>query len=172
MHAENTEVHTERLLLRPLWESDRAAVVALHVDPATNRFNHDPPDETTMHARFDRWLDVWAESGIGYWAVVEPSSGELLGLGGVQPLDEAGERVLNLAYRFTPGAWGRGYARETARAALEWARRVSPDTPVQAVVRDTNLPSMRVAQRCGLTEFRRRTKEGIHEVLFRLPAGR
>src|SRR4051812_50168607 len=51
-----TDIETDRLLLRPLHEADRRAMVDIHTDPRTNRFHPDPPDVPRASAMFSEWL--------------------------------------------------------------------------------------------------------------------
>lgn len=57
---------------------------------------------------------------------------------------------MNLYYRFTPSAWGQGYATELARTAVALAQTHFPHWPVIARTRAGNIASMRVAERAGL----------------------
>ncbi|MEV0071163.1 MULTISPECIES: GNAT family N-acetyltransferase [unclassified Amycolatopsis] len=161
------KIETSRLVLHPFTEEDRAAVVAIQTDPATHRFNPDPPDTPTGDLLFDSWLAHWAEHGFGYCAVREQGGAEVLGLTGVRLRLFRGERVLNLAYRFAPSAWGRGYAVEAASAAVEWAERELPEIPVLISVNSTNAPSLRVVERLGFTQFEEEVYEGAVSRHFR-----
>ncbi|MEW2507140.1 MULTISPECIES: GNAT family N-acetyltransferase [unclassified Amycolatopsis] len=161
------EIVTSRLVLHPFTEEDRAAVVAIQTDPATNRFNPDPPGTPAGDLLFDSWLAHWAEHGFGYCAVRSHGSPEVLGLTGVRLRLFRGERVLNLAYRFAPSAWGRGYAAEAAGAAVEWAERELPSLPVLISVNATNAPSLRVVDRLGFTRFEEEVYEGAVSRHFR-----
>ncbi|WP_447008564.1 GNAT family N-acetyltransferase [Saccharothrix isguenensis] len=60
-----------------------------------------------------------------------------------------GEPTLNLFYRFRPRHWGRGYAPEMARAAVDWASRARPGRPVVIITDPDNTPSQRVAEKLG-----------------------
>ena len=154
-----TDIETERLRLRPLREADRQAMVDLHTDPRTNRFERDPPDVPKAVELFDKWLVHWAEHGFGY-LVVTDHGGEVLGLCGVRYRDFRGEKVLNLGYRFLPSAWGKGYAVEAGRAVLDWCAREQPGVPVVASVYLDNKPSIRTAERLGFTEYTEESHEG------------
>jgi RimJ/RimL family protein N-acetyltransferase len=78
--------------------------------------------------------------------------------------------VLSLYHRFAPAAWGHGYAGEMVRAALDLAARLDGGEPVVAVIRDTNAPSLRVAERAGLVCAGTIDHGGVPSRLYRLPA--
>jgi len=155
-----TDIETDRLLLRPLHEADRQAMVDIHTDPRTNRFNPDPPDVPRASAMFSEWLVHWAEHGFGYPAVTERGGTEVIGRCGGRRRDFHGEKVLNLGYRVRPAAGGKGYAVEAGLAILEWGARELPSVPVLASVSTANKPSLRVAERLGFTEYTEEMYDG------------
>ena len=144
---------TERLLLCvPTPAPDVAgAYFAIHGDPATNV--HNPAgamvDPDAAAPILEIWQRHWREDGFGYWVVRDPADGRVLGFGGVRPPLQD-ENFLNLYYRFRPSAWGNGFATEVGRASLALAAKASPGTPVVALIRPKNEPSIRVAERLGL----------------------
>ncbi|HXR70443.1 GNAT family N-acetyltransferase [Actinocrinis sp.] len=144
---------SDRLLLCvPTTEPDVTdAYFAIHGDPATNV--HNPAgamvDPGTAAPVLDIWRRHWHEEGFGYWVVRSPQDGQVLGFGGVRPVVQD-EDFVNLYYRFRPSAWGKGYATELGRAALALAAKAAPGTPVVALIRPRNEPSIHVAQRLGM----------------------
>ncbi|MCE9673715.1 GNAT family N-acetyltransferase [Myxococcus stipitatus] len=146
-------VTTERLLLRAVRDSDLEVIYRLHADPETSRFDATGALSSMDEARdlLARWLGDWARDGVGYWMVERRDApGVVVGLGGVRHKEIEGRRVLNLAYRFAPEAWGQGYATEVARAALDLAAKHLSDIPLVAIISPANGPSLRVARRLGL----------------------
>jgi ribosomal-protein-alanine N-acetyltransferase len=164
-HAEGDDwVRTERLLLCRPTLTDADAHFAIHADPATNLHNPSGPDTDPMasHAAVREWARHWREHGYGYWTVRDPEDGAVLGFGGVRP-PTADHDFLNLAYRFRPSAWGNGFATELGRAALALAAKQAPDRPVAALIRPSNAPSIRVAERLGLhLDGEVRRKDGVY----------
>ncbi|MFD0200002.1 MULTISPECIES: GNAT family N-acetyltransferase [Saccharothrix] len=145
---EPDELRTDRLLLRRVGPGDVRAAIAVLSDPETNRCNPAGPPSAEQAAKMlAEWQLHWARDGIGYWAVELPETGEVIGFGGLRHHDLDGEATLNLFYRFRPRRWGRGYAPEMARAAVDWARRVRPDRPVTISTDPDNAPSQRVAEK-------------------------
>jgi [ribosomal protein S5]-alanine N-acetyltransferase len=146
------EVRTERLVLRRLRPTDGLAMFAIHGDPATNQYNpHGPdPDLATSEETLQSWRRHWEEHGFGYWAVALPYSENIIGFGGVEHRIWRDRNILNLYYRFTPGAWGHGYATELAQTAVALARKHLLQWPVIARTRAENIASIRTAERAGL----------------------
>ena len=148
---------TARLDLRSLTLDDVDALYAVYSDPGT--WLHQPEGRFTSRERARRLIVRSLRSvratGLGEWAVRVGAGGATAGLpagtfigaGGVK-LSAAG--VWNLGYRLTPASWGRGFATEVARAALEGAAWAAPDRPVTARVLANNPASVRVIERVGL----------------------
>jgi RimJ/RimL family protein N-acetyltransferase len=144
-------MHTGRLCLREPELDDLEAVHRIHADPATNVYNPAGPVRDVAQTRnmMEIWRRARGETGHGYWAVRVSCGGPVVGVGGIQSKDVEGIPVFNLYYRFAPGVWGRGYAAETALAAMDLAAAL-PARPVVAVVHEDNGPSRRVAERTGM----------------------
>jgi RimJ/RimL family protein N-acetyltransferase len=154
-------IETPRLTLRPLREQDRSAMVDLHTDARTTRFESDPPSAARVGAEFDSWLAHWMEHGFGYCAVTTRPGSYLIGLTGIRVYDFHGEQVLNLGYRFRPEVWGSGYAAEAAHAVVNFRDRELPWMPVVASVNVTNESSIRVAERIGFPEYTEDSRAGV-----------
>ena len=143
---------TERLVLRRPARADLSRVFDIHRNPLTYR--HHPsgvmssPEEAAL--LLAAWVGHWDAHGFGYAAVVCRADGRLLGFSGGKHQRILGQPILNLYYRFDPGAWGHGYATEAAGAIVGWLGSHRADLPVVARVATGNPASVRVARRCGL----------------------
>jgi RimJ/RimL family protein N-acetyltransferase len=167
---EPEEIRTRRLVLRRIQPSDTEVFVAVHTAPETHPFDaHTRPTPEQALDLLDKFHRSWVSDGIGYWAIRLAGSDDVIGFGGVRHWMEEGEPVLNLAYRFWPRAWGNGYAPEMAEAALRWASQHRPDRPVLIVTDADNAPSVRVAEKLGFVRHLERLKNGLPELVFRLP---
>ncbi|RKH85917.1 N-acetyltransferase, partial [Corallococcus praedator] len=95
----------------------------------------------------------WDRDGIGYWMVSQACGEPAIGVAGVRlsGVVDAGHAAYNLYYRFRPVAWGKGFAREAGAAAIEAVAARDASAVVLAVIREDNLPSVRVATALGLT---------------------
>jgi ribosomal-protein-alanine N-acetyltransferase len=145
------DVRTARLLLRRPADDDVPFVLALLSDPATTA--HNPSDAVTeideARALVTRWQQQWSV-GSGYRVVVRRADEQPIGICGAKAVEMHGLPVWNLLYRFVPEAWGSGFAREAALAAVRSALAADPGRPVIARVRPANTASARVAAVIGL----------------------
>jgi RimJ/RimL family protein N-acetyltransferase len=107
--------------------------------------------EAEIVAWLDRQQANYREYGFGLWAVVLRETGEMIGQCGITWQDIDGQRVLEVGYLFNRAFWHHGYATEAARACRDWAFAELDADEVFAQVRDTNIASMNVAIRLGMT---------------------
>ncbi len=147
-----SQVVTARLILRRLRSDDGPAMFAVHGDPATNQYNPAGPDPdlAASEERLQSMMRHWEAYGFGYWAVTPPQTASVIGFGGVEQRLWRDRGILNLYYRFTPSAWGQGYATEVAQTAVALVRKHLPAWPVVARTRAGNSASIRTAERAGL----------------------
>ncbi len=157
---------TERLILRPWRDTDRAAFAALNADPVVMRFFPAPLAREESDALFTRIRRRMAEQGFGLWAAEEKQSGECCGFVGLNrvgaelPFAPAVEISWRLARRFQ----GQGYATEAAQHALQAGFHHYKLAEIVSFTTLQNLPSQRVMEKLGMT----RCGEFDHPLL---PAG-
>ncbi|EQB93494.1 N-acetyltransferase [Elizabethkingia anophelis] len=98
----------------------------------------------------------YKENGVGRLAVIEKSTNTLIGWSGLKYLTSeinGMKNVYELGYRFLPEYWGKGYATETARAALNYAFNEIKTDVVYAMAVTENTGSNRVLQKLGFEEL-------------------
>jgi RimJ/RimL family protein N-acetyltransferase len=147
-------LETDRLILRGHRESDFEAMLAMWQDPVVQRhFHGEPMSREDAWARFLKGFGLWALRGYGIFAIEEKVSGAYVGMTGafvvrreMQPrIDGLPEAGWSLAARFH----GHGYATEATRAALAWIDRQQGYPGMFCIVVPENVPSIRVAEKCG-----------------------
>ena len=144
-------LETERLRLRMFRESDLDVYARLCADPEIMRYLGEGKPLT----RAEAWrsmagiLGHWQLRGYGLWAVEERATGTLIGrIGHIYPEGWPG---FELGWMLDRAAWGKGYATEGARRALEYAFDEVGREHVISLIRPANVASIRVAERLGET---------------------
>jgi RimJ/RimL family protein N-acetyltransferase len=139
---------TDRLRLRPLEEGDLDNWAALCADPEVTRFMPGGAlDRGAAWRNLIYQLAHWLVRGSGIWAVEEKATGAFVGRAGFA--DGEGWPGFELGGALMPQFWGRGYATECGRAALDFAFRTLKKDHVIGLIRPGNLRSVRVAERLG-----------------------
>jgi RimJ/RimL family protein N-acetyltransferase len=142
-------LETDRLILRMLRESDLDAYAEMCADPEIMRYIGDgqPLPRHMAWRNMAAVIGHWSLRGYGLWAVQERASGALAGrIGFWQPEGWPG---FELGWMLRRSFWGRGYAIEGARVALEYAFTQLNQPRVISLIHPDNAPSIRVAQRLG-----------------------
>lgn len=147
-------MQTPRLMLRELTDADLPALRAILHDPiAMTAYEGAFSDEESL-GWLRRQQERYADDGLGLRAVILRETGELIGQCGItrQPIEQ--DEVIEVGYLFRRAHWHRGYAVEAASACRDWAFETLAIDDLYAKVRSTNLASMNVAIRLGMTARR------------------
>lgn len=160
---------TPRLVMRGFHEGDFDAYAAMLADPDVARHLSDGKPLS----RRDAWRHLamvighWVLRGFGPWAVEERETGDFVGrIGLLEPAEWPG---FELAYTLRRESWGRGYAREAGRAALDYARHVLGRSEIVSIIRPDNAASIRVAEALGARRGERVEFFGAPSDIYRYP---
>jgi RimJ/RimL family protein N-acetyltransferase len=142
-------LRTGRLVLRAFRSEDLDAFAAMSADAEVMRFigGGDTVDRNASWRTMAGFNGHWSLLGCGMWAIERASDGAFIGRAGLHhppywPALEAG-------WVLARAAWGQGYAREAAAAALQWARRELPPQRLVSFIRPGNERSVKVALALG-----------------------
>jgi [ribosomal protein S5]-alanine N-acetyltransferase len=159
-------IETERLILRDILPEDEQAFFALDSDPEVHRYLGNKPvkhiDEIRAAIAFI--TEQYQANGIGRWAAIEKSSGDFIGWSGLKLIREPkNNRVdyYDVGYRLRKEFWGKGYATESAKAALKYGFEHFGPEEIIGTAHVDNKASRRALEKCGLTFVESFDSEGI-----------
>jgi RimJ/RimL family protein N-acetyltransferase len=149
-------LRTRRLVLRPVAAEDHAELLAHWTSPDVRQFLFDgailsPADVSGTIADSAR---SFGAAGYGLWLIRERERTGLVGTAGLRPLEDLGPEVV---YSLAPGARGKGYATEAARAVMVHALGPLGLPEVLAEVDEGNAASLKVIERLGMAQFEETT---------------
>jgi RimJ/RimL family protein N-acetyltransferase len=91
-------------------------------------------------------IAAYQRHGHGLWVVARKETSQPIGMCGLLKRDQLPD--VDLGYAFFPEFWGHGYAHESARATLDWARSRRLERIV-AIVSPGNAASIRLLEKLG-----------------------
>lgn len=148
----NTILETPRLYLRQLMPADFANLCRSLQDRETMyAYEHAFSGEEVL-TWLSKQLASYQKYGFGLWAVIRKEDNMFLGQCGITMQNLHDSLVPEIGYVFQKEFWGRGYALESARACKEYAFSVLGFAAVYSIIRENNFPSLRLAQKNGMTK--------------------
>ncbi len=143
---------TERLILRPWEERDLDPFWALNADPEVMRYFPALYTRDETEAYMAR-VTAAAEGGLGFQAVEEKATGDLVGVVGMAEIrpEFPSAPGVEVGWRLAKHHWGKGYAQEAARAWLAYGFGTLALPEIVAFTFVGNAPSRRVMERLGMT---------------------
>lgn len=147
-------IETARLLLRPFQPDDLSAYAAIRAKPEVVRYlAGGEAGALQAEATAKRVLALFTAPGEQPlpWAVVEKASSRLIGHLGLRRLAEF-DGAVELLYLLDSDVWGRGYATEGARAALDYGFTVLKLDRIIGLALAENLASRAVLRKIGMVE--------------------
>lgn len=143
-------IESTRLFLRKMSQSDFNALCKILQDEEVMYAYEGAFSDKEVQEWLDRQIMRYKTDGFGLYAVILKENGEMIGQCGLTFQDFNGNQVLEVGYLFQKAYWHRGYATEAARACKEYAFTVLDADEVYSIIRDTNIPSQKVAERNGM----------------------
>jgi RimJ/RimL family protein N-acetyltransferase len=143
---------TERLILRPWRPEDLEPFAALNADPRVAAPLGGPADRAFSDALAARFSNSFAEHGFGYWAVELPGVAPFIGALGlsVPGFDAPFMPAVEIGWRLAFEHWGKGYATEGARAALDFGFNEANLAEIVSFTAKINTRSRAVMERLGM----------------------
>ncbi|WOD45246.1 GNAT family N-acetyltransferase [Hwangdonia lutea] len=150
-------IETERLILRELRPTDLNGMFELDANPEVHKYLGNKPVKTIEESQkiLDSVFNQYKQRGIGRFAAIEKLSGNFIGWSGIRLNTEYNmngyTRYYDVGYRFIPKYWGKGYATESGKAAVNYAFNELKLTELYATTHLENEASHRALLKIGLT---------------------
>ncbi len=146
-------LQTPRLLLRPWRDADSDAFAAMFDDPAVMEFLLPNTGRPEIDAFIGRIQRHFVDHGYGLWAVEVPGAAPFIGFIGLSiPRFEAHfTPAVEIGWRLASAHWGKGYATEGAKAALDAGFTRFGLREIVSFTVPANRRSIHVMQRIGMT---------------------
>ncbi len=145
-------IQTERLLLRQWREEDLEPFAALNADPRVMEYFPSTLSREESSQMVKRIQSNIEKRGWGFWAASLIQTGEFIGFIGLEdvhftaPFTPAVEIGWRLAFDF----WGKGYATEGARAALQYGFETVNLKEIVSFTAAQNMRSRHVMEKIGM----------------------
>lgn len=148
-------IETGRLILRDLQPEDDKGMFELDSNPEVHRYLGNNPINSIEQAReaISNIRQQYLDHGIGRWATIEKSSGNFIGWSGLKfitSVENNRTRFYDVGYRLIPKYWGKGYATESAKAALQFGFETLKLQEIIGTCHEENKASRRALEKCGL----------------------
>jgi len=161
-----TILQTGRLTLRQFVREDADALARVLSDPETMRYYPAPCDRGGVEEWITRNRRRYENDGVGLWAALLKSSGELIGDCGITRQEVEGEQLYEIGYHLRRDYWGQGLATEAACACRVWGFETLKADRLISLIRPENLPSRRVAERNGMRLWKEVIWRGLPHVVY------
>lgn len=147
------QYETDRLILRQWQESDRPIFREIETDPAVMEFYPKIRTEKEGKAFVDAQIKSIDEQGYGLWAVELKGTGEFIGYVGLIRWEEGFHfaPATEVGWMMAKKHWGKGYAPEAARKALQVGFQGLGLTEIVSMTAVVNKRSIRVMEKIGMS---------------------
>ncbi len=174
------ELRTRRLVLRGWRDADLDTFASLNADPAVMEHFPSTLDRASSNALAVRIAANLAADGFGFWAVEIPGVTGFAGFCGIAPVRFGAEftPAVEAGWRLDRARWGKGYAAESAQAAIDYGFATAGLDEIVSFTVPQNLRSRALMERLGFVHdpagdfdhpFLAGSDKYERHVLYRLP---
>ena len=155
---------TERLILREFNSSDAETMYELNSDMEVLLYSGDSPFASIENAKeFLESYSDYKKNGYGRWAVILKSSNEFIGWCGLKYNEE---KYVDIGFRFFRKTWNKGYAKEAARATLDYGFKILKLEEIIGRASVDNKASIRVLEKLEMAFWKLSSCEGITNATY------
>jgi ribosomal-protein-alanine N-acetyltransferase len=146
-------IETDRLILRQWSVDDLAPFAAMNADPRVCEYFPSTLTEEQSNALADRIMQHFSRNGFGLFAAEVKGGAAFIGFVGVSiPRFETHfTPCVEIGWRLAHAQWGKGYATEGARAALNYGFDTLKLKEIVSFTVPDNLRSRAVMEKLGMT---------------------
>lgn len=158
---------TKRLALRPVADTDFQFLRKLDTDLKIMKFVGGPKSEAETLESFNKNYERYKNHGIGLYIVVNLDNNENIGRAGLFAKKENDSLIWEIGCSLIPEAWGKGYATEICLFLRDWALNNLDTSFVVCVFDSENSGSKKIAQKLGMTFWKKVTINNSLHVIYR-----
>jgi RimJ/RimL family protein N-acetyltransferase len=153
-----TLIETDRIRLRRWEDKDKAAFAKINSDPAVMTYLGPPLTRTRSDAAIEAQLNLMDKDEPAFWAAALTENDALIGCIGVKRVtfDAHFTPCYEIGWRLAQEYWGKGYATEGAKAALNYAFDNWDLSSIHSFTVPANIKSQAVMEKIGM----RRIEDG------------
>jgi len=147
-------ITTDRLILRPWKDEDKAPFAELNADPVVREFFPSILTREQSDASVRYLMDAYDRDGFCFFAAELKATGEFAGFIGIQPMDFAvpgvAQPAVEIGWRLAHKHWGQGLATEGASAVMCYGFATLQLREIVAITVPANVRSRRVMDKIGM----------------------
>jgi RimJ/RimL family protein N-acetyltransferase len=158
-------LETKRLRLRAHKLEDFADCAAMWADPIMTRYiGGTPSTEQQVWSRMTGYLGHWSLMGFGYRAIEEKETDKYIGEIGFadfkRDVEPSIKGIPEVGWALASRMHGQGYAAEALQASVAWGDARFGLVRTVCLINPANLPSIRVAEKCGYRRIQQALYKG------------
>ncbi|HKX83907.1 MAG TPA: GNAT family N-acetyltransferase [Pyrinomonadaceae bacterium] len=143
-------IETERLRIRKFTLDDLAWLTEMRLQPEVNKYiggsRLQYPEAIAKRLLF--YMDCYEKFGFGQGVMELKETGEIIGVSGIQPLEDTGE--IEVGYSLYPKFWRMGFGYECAVGWLKYGFEIAGLERIVACADKDNTGSWRIMEKCGM----------------------
>lgn len=144
---------TERLILRELTLEDMDDLYEVYAEPGVTEYLENLYEDREKEKEFTEAYikNMYGFFEYGLWAVIEKSSGKLIGRVGLSNREIDGNLEIELGYVIGGPYQRKGYGLEACQASLSYAVSKFKPSKINCFIQKGNMPSVKLAEKLGFS---------------------
>ena len=164
----HTILKTKRLRLEKIRIEHKEELYKLLSNPAAHKFFPKTLDKIESGEFFKKVQQKYKTDGYSFWAVIRQADNKFIGICGLLSQIIDGKTETEIGYRLSDDFWNQGYGTEAAKGCISFAKEKLKLTSIISLIRPANKPSIRVAEKNGLTLEKETIFHDLAHLVYRL----